>query len=60
MKSLFKLPMTLGWDAAGVVEEWGSDVTGFQKGDAVYGVPNLPVAMAVRACERVMKRLLTE
>ena len=42
LKSLFKLPMTLGWDAAGVVEDWGSEVTGFQKGDAVYGVPNFP------------------
>ena len=36
------LPMTLGWDAAGVVEELGSEVTGFQKGDAVYGEPNFP------------------
>lgn len=42
LTSLFKLPMTLGWDAAGVVEDWGSEVTGFQKGDAVYGVPNFP------------------
>ncbi len=36
------LPMTLGWDAAGTVEVLGSEVTGFQKGDAVYGVPNFP------------------
>ena len=42
LTSLFKVPMTLGWDAAGIVEEWGSEVTGFQKGDAVYGVPNFP------------------
>ena len=42
LRSLFTLPMTLGWDAAGVVEEWGSEVTGFQKGDAVYGLPNFP------------------
>ncbi len=34
--------MTLGWDAAGAVEETGSEVTAFQKGDAVYGVPNFP------------------
>ncbi len=34
--------MTLGWDVAGTVEAWGSNVTGFQKGDAVYGVPNFP------------------
>ncbi len=42
LKSIMKLPMTLGWDAVGIVEERGSDVTGFQKGDAVYGVPNFP------------------
>jgi len=34
--------MTLGWDAAGIVEEIGSDITGFRKGDAVYGIPNFP------------------
>ncbi len=42
LKPFLTLPMTLGWDAAGIVEEWGSDVTGFQKGDFVYGVPNFP------------------
>lgn len=42
LRPFLKLPMTLGWDAAGVIEEMGSDVTGFQKGDAVYGVPNFP------------------
>ena len=42
LRPLLTLPMTLGWDAAGIVEAWGSDVTGFQKGDAVYGVPNFP------------------
>ncbi|NIJ52950.1 NADP-dependent oxidoreductase [Dyadobacter arcticus] len=42
LRPYLALPMTLGWDAAGVVEERGSDVTGFQKGDAVYGVPNFP------------------
>ena len=36
------LPMTLGWDAAGRIEELGSNVIYFQKGDAVYGVPNFP------------------
>ncbi len=42
LKPLMPLPITLGWDVAGIVEEWGSEVTGFQKGDAVYGVPNFP------------------
>lgn len=42
LKPLLKLPMTLGWDVAGIVEEIGSDVIGFKKGDAVYGVPNFP------------------
>ncbi|WP_373514860.1 NADP-dependent oxidoreductase [Persicitalea sp.] len=36
------LPMTIGWETAGTVEELGSDVTEFQKGDAVYGVPSFP------------------
>lgn len=42
LKPHLKLPMTLGWDAAGIVEETGSNVTGFKKGDEVYGVPNFP------------------
>ncbi|MFD2935103.1 NADP-dependent oxidoreductase [Spirosoma flavum] len=42
MRSFLTLPLTLGWDAAGIVEEIGSEVTSFQKGDAVYGVPNFP------------------
>lgn len=42
LRSLLKLPLTLGWDAAGIVEETGSDVTEFKKGDAVYGIPNFP------------------
>ncbi|RNL55875.1 NADP-dependent oxidoreductase [Pedobacter jejuensis] len=41
-KSLLKLPLTLGCDAAGIVEEVGSDVTNFKKGDQVYGCPNFP------------------
>lgn len=40
LKPLLKLPMGLGLDAAGVVEEAGSEVTTFKKGDRVYGVPN--------------------
>jgi NADPH:quinone reductase-like Zn-dependent oxidoreductase len=42
LKPLLTLPMTLGWDAAGVVEEIGTEVTGFKPGDAVYGIPNFP------------------
>ncbi|MET3876402.1 NADP-dependent oxidoreductase [Chitinophaga sp. OAE865] len=40
LKPLLKLPMGLGIDAAGIVEELGSEVTEFKKGDRVYGVPN--------------------
>jgi NADPH:quinone reductase-like Zn-dependent oxidoreductase len=40
--SFITLPTTLGCDAAGVVAEVGSEVTTFQKGDAVYGAPNFP------------------
>lgn len=42
LRSFLTLPLTLGWDAAGTVAEVGSDVTTFQKGDAVYGIPNFP------------------
>lgn len=33
------LPIVLGWDAAGIVEEVGADVTGFARGDAVFTYP---------------------
>lgn len=42
LKPLLTLPMTLGWDAAGIVEEIGSEVSSFKPGDAVYGIPNFP------------------
>ncbi|GAB3774309.1 NADP-dependent oxidoreductase [Spirosoma horti] len=42
MRSFLTLPMGLGLDAAGIVEETGSEVTNFKKGDSVYGVPNFP------------------
>ncbi|WP_324671264.1 NADP-dependent oxidoreductase [Hymenobacter sp. GOD-10R] len=42
LRSFLTLPLTIGWDAAGIVAEVGSDVTSFQKGDAVYGIPNFP------------------
>ena len=34
-------PVILGWDAAGVVEAVGADVTGFSPGDEVYYAGNL-------------------
>jgi NADPH:quinone reductase-like Zn-dependent oxidoreductase len=42
LKPYLTLPMTLGWDAAGIVEEVGSEVTTLKNGDAVYGIPNFP------------------
>ena len=42
MQSFLTLPLTLGWDAAGVVAAVGPDVTTFHVGDAVYGEPNFP------------------
>ena len=44
LRPYLTLPMTLGWDASGVVEGVGSAATGFQVGDAVYGEPNFPGA----------------
>jgi len=40
LKPFLKLPLGLGLDAAGEVEQIGSEVTGFNKGDRVYGIPN--------------------
>jgi len=40
LKPFLKLPLGLGLDGAGEVEEIGSDVAGFRKGDKVYGLPN--------------------
>ncbi|GAA3937142.1 zinc-binding dehydrogenase [Chitinophaga oryziterrae] len=42
LRPYLKLPLTLGWDAAGIIEEVGAEITGFQKGDKVYGIPNFP------------------
>ncbi len=41
LKPLLKLPLGLGLDGAGEVEETGSDVTCLKKGDKVYGIPNM-------------------
>jgi len=35
-----KLPLTLGWDVSGTIEEIGNKVSGFRKGDEVYGRPD--------------------
>jgi NADPH:quinone reductase-like Zn-dependent oxidoreductase len=37
-----KLPMILGWDVAGRVEELGDDVSHFEVGDPVFGMPGFP------------------
>ena len=42
LRAYLKLPLGLGLDAAGIVEETGSEVTDLKKGDKVYGVPNFP------------------
>lgn len=34
------LPLTMGWDLSGEVEEVGKDVNQFRKGDQVYGRPD--------------------
>lgn len=40
LRPYLTLPLGLGLDAAGVVDEVGAEVTQFRKGDRVYGVPN--------------------
>jgi len=35
-----KLPLTLGWDVSGTIEDLGEKVSSFKKGDEVYGRPD--------------------
>jgi NADPH:quinone reductase-like Zn-dependent oxidoreductase len=35
-------PMILGWDLAGTVAELGEEVSGFERGDRVFGMPRFP------------------
>lgn len=39
-----ELPLIPGWDAAGVITEVGSEVSGYQVGDEVFGYVRRPVA----------------
>jgi NADPH:quinone reductase-like Zn-dependent oxidoreductase len=58
-----RLPLILGWDVAGVIEEVGAGVGDFQVGDAVYSRPDLlrdgayAEYIAVRAAEVAFKPL---
>jgi NADPH:quinone reductase-like Zn-dependent oxidoreductase len=48
-----RFPMILGFDAAGVIERIGADVTGFAEGDEVYGYLFKPVIGAGTYAEYV-------
>jgi NADPH:quinone reductase-like Zn-dependent oxidoreductase len=42
-------PLILGWDISGTVEKLGMGVSGFEVGDAVYGMPRFPQIAAAYA-----------
>ena len=37
----YPMPLTLGWDVSGVVDELGAEVSGLAVGDAVYSRPDI-------------------
>jgi len=55
------LPLTLGWDVSGIVEQVGANVTAFKPGDAVYSRPDIrrngtyAEYVAIRAAELAPK-----
>ena len=52
----FKLPLVLGGDIAGIVEEVGDSVKNFKKGEAVYGM-TLSACPVVTPNMRLQKRM---
>lgn len=46
---LKSLPLTVGWDVSGVVEDVGAGVTRFAPGDEVFGMPWFPRSAAAYA-----------
>ena len=57
----YQLPLTLGWDVAGIISEVGSNVSEFKVGDAVFSRPDIKRDgsyadfIAVQADEVVLK-----
>ncbi len=41
LENMVTLPLTPGWDVAGVIEEKGPEVTGMEVGDKVYSRPDI-------------------
>lgn len=42
IKTMGGLPVILGWDIAGTIAELGGEVTRFEPGDRVFGMPRFP------------------